>query len=376
MNKYTMILKRQFKNHRNTTLVLIFGLIVSMILISFSTSTIYSQKIENDKNSKYMPKRAIKININFHKEFESTDINEWLSCISSTTGIYMDDKLVFLNDVGDGSMPVTAEYYNQIDKRFPLVEGEYYSKDDLRKGNKVVLIGKKYSQYIEGKDGNKNIYINNVKYQVKGVIGLENEDIEELDYKIVMPIKSLPESILKENIIKKEITFIMYDNKGDIINQYKILKDNISTFDSSANIQAIDIENDSSYMANNFNSNFILAVLIYLCSLINSLNISYYWINNRKQEIGIRKAFGETNFQIIRILFNEIFIICLLSSIISLSIQIIMGFFVEQVWKYKLMLSFNNIVVALGFVIISSVITIIVPSYKIIKMCPKESINI
>ena len=55
------------------------------------------------------------------------------------------------------------------------------------------------------------------------------------------------------------------------------------------------------------NEQTILGILLYLFAVINVTIVSYYWINVRKRELAIRKAFGQTNMEIILMLIKRIF---------------------------------------------------------------------
>ena len=58
-------------------------------------------------------------------------------------------------------------------------------------------------------------------------------------------------------------------------------------------------------------------LLVYIVSVLNSISISTNWINERRYEIGVRKAFGHSHFNIFKMLYSEMLSIFIISGIIA-----------------------------------------------------------
>jgi putative ABC transport system permease protein len=69
---------------------------------------------------------------------------------------------------------------------------------------------------------------------------------------------------------------------------------------------------------------FKIIVSIFIIIILNSVNITGLWVENRKKEIGIRKAVGATNTDLVKLLFYELTSIAIFSMILVFLIQIIL----------------------------------------------------
>jgi putative ABC transport system permease protein len=353
------------------------GLIISMTLISFSASAMEKSINNVKKDLNYLPASGIEVDVKLEKKIDKETLIKWFESIDKKTGIYLENIMIFLNEYRGGSLMIVPEYYNKINKRYPLIEGNYYTESDLKNGNKVVLIGRSYIQYMYTDNDIDYIDINNSRYQVLGIIGVENEKIRELDNKIVMPITSIPKTAMDELIERKEFSFFIFGTGEYPRNQYKTIKNKIMNYDTFAVISAYDfVRQNVIHISIGEYKDMNLSLLIYLCAVINTLNVSSYWIESRKREIGIRKAFGSTNIRVVGMLFAEMFLIALCSSIISLSIQIFMKFFINQIWFFEIEITSSNVFASAIIVIISAIIAVIIPSFKVMKMEPRESIRL
>ena len=119
-----------------------------------------------------------------------------------------------------------------------------------------------------------------------------------------------------------------------------------------------------------------LSVLVYIFSIINCINLTSYWINKRRYEIGVRKAFGQTNFDIIYLLFKEMLIISVFSYILSLIIQLFLKLFFTEIIGMQIEISVTHFLTSAFFVLLSSVLTVIIPALKSIKMQPVDAMKV
>ena len=328
----------------------------------------------------YEPQNAIKIRVSLHKDIEEKDVLSLFGGISENTGVIFNNIYSFIDKLEDrGMIAIEGEYYSKdIVRRYPLLKGRYYTRSELNNGDNVVLIGKELEKYSEEKGKEKIIMIQNIEYKVIGIIG-EREKKSILDYKVVMPITSIPE-VHKDRIkYSKELDFTIHSNYGDTYKDYKIIRQNINMFDATSSIEENIIENDVDIVTSILSRPSMqvsLSVLVYIFSIINCINLTSYWINKRRYEIGVRKAFGQTNFDIIYLLFKEMLIISVFSYILSLIIQLFLKLFFTEIIGMQIEISVTHFLTSAFFVLLSSVLTVIIPALKSIKMQPVDAMKV
>lgn len=112
---------------------------------------------------------------------------------------------------------------------------------------------------------------------------------------------------------------------------------------------------------------------MYLFAVINVTIVSYYWINVRKRELAIRKAFGQTNMEIILMLIKEFFLIigiaAIIAALVQITIQICRGTMQFGLDSVRMMFMY------LGMVFIASIISGILPVKYILKIHPAEGVK-
>lgn len=178
----------------------------------------------------------------------------------------------------------------------------------------------------------------------------------------------------EEEKITNEITLIISSNKVDTYETYTSLKSRIQEKYPDCYISYEEGERKSSLFSGLFEGKTLLGILLYLFALINVMIISFYWVNVRKREVGIRKAYGATNFEIVFILLKEMLVIISVSAVLAVLIQMI----IQMVTGNGIMVS-EWIKIAffyLGTIVISSLVSILVPIRYILKIHPAEGVKL
>jgi ABC-type antimicrobial peptide transport system permease subunit len=162
-------------------------------------------------------------------------------------------------------------------------------------------------------------------------------------------------------------------NKDNIYATYNQLKKIMQEQYPDSYISYDDVENNESVLSGFENEKTILGILLYLFAIINVTIVSYYWINVRKREIAIRKAFGHTNIQIILMLIKEFFLIIGVAAIIAILVQILV-----QISRGTMQFGLDSIgmiLMYLGMIFIASIISSLLPINYILKIHPAEGVK-
>ena len=172
----------------------------------------------------------------------------------------------------------------------------------------------------------------------------------------------------------------MYSNLGDyskseefIKSQGKsILKD--FSFEDLGQIQS-NSDQVLSQAAENPDKILSIAVIGYLVTLVFAINITIFWIEKRKYEISVRKAFGFTNGSIIKMIFIEMIGFAIISFVIAIIMQFVLSVVVGSIADYTLQLYLPNLVIGLVVVLVTALVTTLIPVIKAIKVEPAEALK-
>lgn len=363
--------------------LLIFGLVTSILLISLGTSFVSNLYYSDKAKSQYNPQKAKVYDITYSalKSSDSSVMNKLFSKIDNDTGLFINDLLLHTNaSEVNAYNKVSGEYFtNDNVWHYPLISGNYYTADDVKKGNKVVVLGSNLLKRAYERNGNKYIEIEEEEYLIKGVIGIPNEE-SSWDNRIIMPCTSMPKNYFENNLQRdlEDISFVIYNEKGEYSQDIKqINAEGKKLFDNFTLDYLGELQDDNSLKVVVENPDFLLFVALigYIITIIFAINITVFWIEKRKYEISVRKAFGFTNGSIMKIIFKEMIGFAIISFIIAIIVQFLIGLAVGSIANYTLKLYLPNLVIGLFVVLVTALVTTLIPAIKAIKVEPAEALK-
>lgn len=163
-------------------------------------------------------------------------------------------------------------------------------------------------------------------------------------------------------------------NKVDVYGTYNELKEIIQEIYPNSHIYHDDIERNMSIFSGLFSGKTILGLLLYLFASINVMIISFYWVNVRKREVAIRKAYGATNREIIVLLLKEMLFIITISAFIAFLTQMLIQFI-----KGNGVILSNWVMISLFYlmmIIIAAFISILIPIRYVLRIQPAEGVKL
>ena len=363
--------------------LLIFGLVTSILLISLGTSFVSNIYYSDKAKSQYNPQKAKVYDITYSalKSSDSSVMNKLFSKIDNDTGLFINNLLLH-TDASEVNAynKVSGEYFtNNNVWHYPLISGSYYTAEDVKKGNKVVVLGSKLLKEAYERNGNKYIEIEEEEYLIKGVIGIPNEK-SSWDNRIIMPCTSMPKNYFENNLQRdlEDISFVIYNEKGEYSQDIKqINAEGKKLFDNFTLDYLGELQDDNSLKIVVENPDFLLFVALigYIITIIFAINITVFWIEKRKYEISVRKAFGFTNGSIMKMIFKEMIGFAIISFIIAIIVQFLIGLAVGSIANYTLKLYLPNLVIGLFVVLVTALITTLIPAIKAIKVEPAEALK-
>lgn len=378
------LIMSRIKNSPLLSCLLVFGLVTSILLISIGTSFVsslfYGEKtIDNNAPPNG---EVYALDGNLKKDCNNEIFNRLFSGIDNDTGLYLNNLLLHIDGSEVNSYySASAEYFKNNDLwHYPLVSGKYFTADDVKNGNKVVLIGSSLDEYSYKKNNEKYIKIEE-EYRVVGTIGFANQK-SRWDGRIIMPCTSLPKNYFEEFNDNKYlgISFIMYSNLGDYLKSEEFIKSQGKSilkdfsFEDLGQIQS-NSDQVLSLAAENPDKILLIAAIGYLVTLVFAINITIFWIEKRKYEISVRKAFGFTNGSIMKMIFIEMIGFAIISFVIAIIMQFVLSVVVGSIANYTLQLYLPNLVIGLVVVLVTALVTTLIPVIKAIKVEPAEALK-
>ncbi len=107
-------------------------------------------------------------------------------------------------------------------------------------------------------------------------------------------------------------------------------------------------------------------------SVMNTMLIS---VNERKKEIGIKKAIGSTNFSIMLEFLIEALIIVLISCILGIVAGVLISYFLMNSYGISLVIDIKSLLLSVFFTVLVGGVFGIYPAYKASRLSPVESLK-
>lgn len=208
---------------------------------------------------------------------------------------------------------------------------------------------------------------------VLGEVGSEKPEFRLWDNRLFVPATALPKDVENQLHQLNMVSMIVYSQQGDTTGLLESMKK-----EGQKQMKTLTYENRrqrdrgcAERSEQQPESDFPLAVMGYLLSLLYSINIMYFWLGKRRYEIGVRKAFGFTNKKILALVMEKIFGILFIAWIVTMVIQWIIKMCVGTIFtQYTLSLYKENILIG-GFIVIFTTCMVALTSIrKILKISP------
>lgn len=283
--------------------------------------------------------------------------------------------------------PYVTIFNKQPDYTAYVSKGRYINVEEASKGSKVALLSYKTLKDL-------NISINDYiefygeKFKVIGILGPNHvEQDSQWNKTIVLPLNSLSKAYLEK--LKSEL---IYSNTGngnllmsliyrvkpsDCDNILKTITDKFSK-DKINIVSAEKITNSDSRELQMGISTFILSIPIIMVAIFVIFNMCYFWIEDRRREITIRKVLGATDKSIIFLVRRQVISVVLIGSVLSFVFQLTLRSYLDDILaKYSLSLEFNFIsfLLCVMLSLFIGYIATIIPAKRVISMDPAEALR-
>jgi putative ABC transport system permease protein len=235
-------------------------------------------------------------------------------------------------------------YYGASAERFnidqtPLAEGRFYTQAEDDGGAQVVVLGATVAKDLFGQDDplGKLLRLNNLNFQVVGVYAAQGA-LSETDSIVFMPLVTAQRKMLGINYISvgivelsdlnaapatiAEITSVMEHN-------HNITDPTKDDFSVQSEAQAMDTFNTI------FNGITFLLIAIAAISLVvggvGIMNIMYVVVTERTAEIGLKKALGATESDILNEFLIEAILVTIAGGLVGIAFGSVLGWLISVI---------------------------------------------
>jgi macrolide transport system ATP-binding/permease protein len=273
----------------------------------------------------------------------------------------------------------TSTDYQYVHDSVP-VSGRFFTEEENNARAKVVVLGKTVVDQLFGSANplGQSVRINRINFTVIGVLpekgssGPQNNDDQ-----IMVPIKTAMYRLLGEDYIRRFdvqvadpafISTVQAEIAPVIGKLHRMTDSQMENIDvrNMAEIQAAMTE-----MASTFTILLgSIAAVSLLVGGIGIMNIMLVMVIERTREIGLRKALGAENFDIVLQFLIEAVLICLLGGIIGLILGALITVGISVFAGWNAFISASSVVLAFTFSILTGVIFGLWPALRAAKLLP------
>jgi putative ABC transport system permease protein len=365
-------LNTQIKAHRLGAVLLIIGYAICILCFSIGINySNYVKQLNIYENNGYSDDN-MQITVNLTEEIDWQKFYNVVDKLSQNVELQLMRQGTDLTKTQDADLKaVTFNKYPEW--TIPLLSGRYISLEDVKKGNMVAVIGTDLIKCTYEKGGNKYINFTGEKYKVIGVGG--RKDSSNIYNKVIyIPFKSISQNVKNTINDDSQLTIFLRKNGQSPINEARQLVKAIKGIDENAVITQDTIDNVSieSYKLRN---TIIEVILILITGIINVINLSVFWILDRKKELAVKKTFGANNYNIAYEIFKELFVLSLYGAILAVSFQYIIDHFFNTLFSFPISPSIVNFVLIFLLSVLCSIIVTAVLFAKIVNIQPAEALK-
>lgn len=377
-----IILRNKFRTF-TATIGIVIG--VSLLIVTFSLLKIGEIKFLADIDK--IGKNIIKINtinsdeyLKYYFNFEDIKSlkNSSLSINSISPEAYF--KGTISNEFDNLASYViggTEDYKDFM--MMDMIKGRFFSRHECANKENVIIIDNVTSNNLFGTDDsiNKEVYIGNSrrlhKYKVIGVIKHPSNIWEMNDNLVsfsIIPISTYIRDFNRDPFF--DYLYISLNNKKDM----SMIGDSIINFLKVKNNITKDIYKVENFLRSedriNDINNLIVKIIrvvgyiFIIISGINITNVMLFNVNNRINEIGLRRISGANKYDIFIQFVTESSILSLIGGIVGVFLGSMITFFLGNIINENISINFLNL---FGFLIISLITGVVFGLFPAVKAC-------
>ncbi len=282
---------------------------------------------------------------------------------------------------------------------FSMREGQFMTQGEADGSANVIVLGSTVADQLFGKDVNpvgqvvkvrstSQTNIGGIPLRVAGVINSRGTAFfQDQDDMVFLPLDIAQGQLLGIHYIRAiSIKVDSAENVDRTINdvntvlkqRHRIILDEDADFTIRNQATAIDLLKTITSALSLFLTS--MAAIALFVGGIGILNIMLVTVAERTREIGLRKAVGATNGNILKQFILEAGILTSIGGLIGIVVGVIVSYLMAQLMQYlgydwSFVISLTSVVLAIGVSIMTGVVFGLYPSYKAAKLDPIEALR-
>lgn len=360
-----------------TMLGVIIGISSVIILVGFTQGT------SEDINSSLENLGANVLTVNIFNEDDATltysDIKDETFNMFETV-LPVSESRVYAKNKSTGSsyklIGTTPDYLSV--HKLTLNDGRNLSDLDTDNSSNIALIGSDVASTLfenENPVGNK-ILVSSNYYTVVGVLDSGSTSDSDIDSAILTPITTFAKTTKDTSI--STIYFVGQEDPKDTNMIERMVSNQLGKIISTDNIEIVTQDTVSSTVSEIDTMTSLLIGLIGAISLIVSgigvMNIMIISVSERTREIGVRKAIGATDLDILKQFLIEAVLLTSFGGIIGVAIGYLFDF-ISSWLGLSFVMNTSVVGISLGFSILIGIIFGIIPAIRASKLKPINALK-
>ncbi len=276
----------------------------------------------------------------------------------------------------------TENYFSSVSWKLAL--GSAFSHEEVETASAVCVLGAKvYEELFRGDPPiGKTILVGKLPVKVLGVLEERGGTFggPNIDDRVVMPISAVMGRVVKE---RKYLNFVRLRTERDVeetIEDVKaVLRASHRIGDSEDDFTIRSAKDVLQFLSVISGSLFLFLGTASVVALIVSgfvlANLFYLSIEERKKDIGIRRAYGATRRGIIVSFLVESIIITLLGGVAGILLSLLLGGSFEKVFDIPMVFSYKVILFSILFSFLTGVLAGLKPAIKASRIEPIQAIR-
>ncbi|MDW8055756.1 MAG: ABC transporter permease [Elusimicrobiota bacterium] len=293
-------------------------------------------------------------------------------------------QLVYRNKNWNTRVEGVSSEYQFLRNTFPQ-KGRFFTEEEVNTRSKVLLVGEEVVRQLFGEQDpiGEFIKVNRIDFQIIGILpkrgmtGWRNEDD-----KIVIPYTTAMFRLFGTNFISdlniKVKEGFDLDETGEKIKKLLLklhrlpeTKTELIDVHNAAEIQQTITETTKTF-------SFLLGSIAFVSLLVGGIgimNIMLVSVTERTKEIGIRKAIGANNIDILCQFMIESIFICILGGILGIMLGCGISILLSSLAKWNTKIVLSSIILAFTFSIAVGLIFGIWPARKASQLTPVDALR-
>jgi putative ABC transport system permease protein len=274
-----------------------------------------------------------------------------------------------------------------VARNYEIESGEMFTEQDQKMGVRVAVIGKTVIKNMFGEDDplGKTVRINAVPFKIVGVFeskGLDSDGMDQDDI-LLIPITSMLRRILNQTHIST--IYAKADSRKNIdriAEQIKIiLRDRHKLPDEAEDdftiISQLELESMKAETSELFTRLIVgVAAISLVVGGIGILAVMLISVKERTREIGVRRAVGATQGDIVKQFLIESILIGLLGGCVGVFLGVGITFGAVAWGVGNLLLDLNSIYIATGVCMVIGIIFGLFPAIKASRLDPMVALTV